>query len=176
LTATESDRLSRDDRLTLCLLGFFVVIAGSVELYYLLDLHSIAHNTDPLAEGLRFYGRSDRVYAGHGDTSLAVALEGINVFVTQPLNVILAWAIIRRKAYRHPLQLTVSAYVTYSVVLYLTVQSVSGYRYMQHKSVLAYLVLYVANLPWLAGYGYLAHHSFTALLAPWRRSRTGQRA
>jgi hypothetical protein len=157
-------RLSTDDKLTLCLLGFFVTIAFTLELYFIVYAQSIPERSDLIAEGFTLYGKADGAYAGIGDVNLPIALETINVFVTQPLNLLLAWAIVAKKRWRQPLQLTVSAYLVYSVVLYFWLQSVSGYEYMTDKSALAFLLLYGANLPWLAGYGYMAYRSFTAVL------------
>jgi cholestenol Delta-isomerase len=151
------------DLAAVCLLGFFILASLSIELYYVLNVHTLPERTDLFAKAYALYGKADRAYDGYGDVSVPLALETINVFVTQILNLILVWAIVRRKAFRHPLQLTVSAYVTYSVVFYLWLQQVSHYQAMPHRTVAAYLILVLANLPWLAGYLYLGYQSFLAI-------------
>ena len=156
-------RLPAGDVFAVCLLGFFILAALSIELYYILNVHTLPERTDLFAKAYAWYGKADRTYDGYGDVSVALALETINVFVTQILNLILVWAIVGRKVFRYPLQLAVSAYVTYSVVFYQWLQQVSHYENMPHKTVEAYL-LFLANLPWLAGYGYLGYRSFLVIL------------
>ncbi|MFI1400737.1 EXPERA domain-containing protein, partial [Streptomyces sp. NPDC020681] len=134
------------------------------ELYFILNVHTLPERSDLLAKAFALYGKADAAYAGHGDVSVPLALETINVFITQILNIALGWAIIRRKSFRHPLQLVVSAYVSYSVILYFWLQHISSYRAMEERTVASFLLLYLANLPWLAGYGYLASRSFVAIL------------
>jgi hypothetical protein len=163
-TGTPHARLPTGDLFAVNLLGFFILSALSIELYYILNVHTLPERMDLFAKAYALYGKADRTYDGYGDVSVALALETINVFVTQILNLILAWAIVRRKAFRYPLQLAVSAYVTYSVVFYLWLQQVSHYENMPHRTVEAFLLLLLANLPWLAGYGYLGYRSFLVIL------------
>ncbi len=149
--------MSRRDKATLGLLGFFFVVASTIELYFVVAhdrlVAAAAHN--PLAWLLSIYGPADSAYFA-APSPLALALEGINVFVTQPVGIALAYAIVRRRAWRWPLQLAVGAYVTYSVVLYFLVAYVSGLAGMRERSVASFAIFYGANLPWLAGYAWIA--------------------
>ena len=119
--------MSRRDKATLALIGFFFVIASTIELYFLVAHGRLvaAASHHPLAWLLSLYGPSDRAYFD-APSSLALSFEGLQVAVTQPLGAALAYAIVRRRAWRWPLQLAVGAYVTYSVILYFLVAHVSG--------------------------------------------------
>ena len=149
--------MARRDKVTLALLGFFFVIGCTIELYFIVAHRELvaaaAHN--PLAWLLSLYGPSDRAYFA-APSALALSLEGLNVFVTQPLGLVLAYAIVKKRAWRWPLQLAVGAYLAYSVVLYFLVAQVSGFADMAPHSFRTFSVFYAANLPWLAGYGWMA--------------------
>jgi hypothetical protein len=149
--------MARRDKVTLALLAFFFVIGFTIELYFVVAHRGLvaaaAHN--PLAWLLSLYGPSDRDYFA-SPSALALSLEGINVFVTQPLGVVLAYGIVKRRAWRWPLQLAVGAYLAYSVVLYFLIAQISGFAGMERHSARAFIVFYAANLPWLIGYGWMA--------------------
>ena len=149
--------MSRRDKATLALLGFFFVIGFTIELYFIVEhrvlVAAAAHN--PFAWLLSLYGPSDRDYFS-APSSLALSLETLNVFVTQPLGLVLAWAIVRRRPWRWPLQLAVGSYLAYSVVLYFLNAQVSGFAGMEGRSFRTFAVFYAGNLPWLVGYGWLA--------------------
>ena len=150
--------MARRDKVTLALLGFFFVIGFTIELYFIVahrGLVAAASAHQPLAWLLSLYGPSDRDYFA-APSSLALTLEGLNVFVTQPLGLVLAWGIVRRRPWRWPLQLTVGAYLAYSVVLYFVNAQVSGFASMEERSFRTFAVFYAANLPWLIGYAWLA--------------------
>ncbi len=139
------------------LLGFFLIVAVTLELYFIVchrDLPARAH-TQLFARLFALYGAADRAYF-HPVSPLALTLEGINVFLMQPLCLLLIYAIVRRRAYRWPLQLGIGAYLSVSVVLYFVVGVVSGYDGMARRSAGTYGLFYGANLPWLLGYGWLA--------------------
>lgn len=152
-----SRRLSRRDKVTLALLGFFCAIAATIELYFVVAHRGLvaaaAHN--PLAWLLSLYGPSDRDYFA-APSSLALSLEGLNVFVTQPLGLLLAWGIVRHRTWRWPLQLAVGSYLAYSVVLYFLNAQVSGFAGMSARTFRTFAVFYAANLPWLVGYAWMA--------------------
>ncbi|HEX2314826.1 MAG TPA: emopamil-binding family protein [Thermomonospora sp.] len=157
-------RLSREDRVSITLLLFFVLMAVTIELYFVVHHRDLPQRDDLFARLYEIYGAGDQAYYGRGDVHVPFALETINVFVTQVLNGILIWAIVRRRPYRHPLQLAVSSYVAYSVVLYFWIAHVSGYPGMPEKDWWGYLIFYAPNLPWLLGHLYLAHRSFGAIV------------
>ena len=156
--------LPRKDRLILGLLGFFILVACTVELYWVLYADQLVarSQTDLLAYGFSFYGEADRAYYDRV-TPFTKGLETLNVFVTQWLNLWLGYAILKRKPYRYALQLTLGAYLTYSVVLYFWAAHLSGYEGMQQRSLYAFVMFIVPNLPWLVGYLYLGCDAFRAI-------------
>jgi hypothetical protein len=149
--------MSRRDRITVGLLGFFVFIAFTLELYFLACHRDLPARTGTqlFARLFALYGTADRAYFDPV-SPLALALEGINVFLMQPLSLLLIYATIRQRAYRWPLQLAIGAYLALSVVLYFLVGIVSGYDGMTERSGKTFALFYGANLPWLIAYGWLA--------------------
>jgi ABC-type Co2+ transport system permease subunit len=157
--------MSRRDVATLGLLGFFFAVAMSIELYYLVAhdrLVAAAAAHHPLALLLALYAPADRAYL-EAPSPLTLALEGINVVVTQPLGGLLAFAIVRRRWWRWPLQLAIGAYVAYSVVLYFTVGALSAFAGMSQRSVGTFAMYFGANLPWLAGAAWMSWEAARAL-------------
>lgn len=149
--------MSRRDRVTIGLFVFFGLVAVTVELYFLVhhrELVALA-STQWLAHLFSIYGIADRGYYD-AVSPLALALEGINVFVMQPLCALVVYAIVRGRGWRWPLQLAVGSYLSVSVVLYFAVAVVSGYADMAQHSGAAFALFYGANAPWLVGYGWLA--------------------
>ncbi len=162
--------MTRRDKVTLGLLGFFFLIGVTIELYFIVahrDLVAAAPH-HRLAWLLSLYGPSDQAYFAH-PSALALSLEGLNVFITQPLGIVIAYALVRRRWWRWPLQLVVGSYLAYSVVLYFTEAQVSGFANMSERSARSFIVFYAANLPWLLGYAWLAWDAgreIAARLAP----------
>lgn len=174
MTATrEGDArpLSTADKVTLGLIGFFVLMGWTIELYFILHYRDIREQTGFFARCYAIYGAGDQAYFGRGDIYVPLALETLNVFFTQGLNLLTAWAIVKRRPWRHPLQLLVSSYLTYSVVFYFWVNHVSGYANMPEKTAWAFFIFWVPNLPWLLGHGWMAWQSFVALTAKMRAAR-----
>ena len=156
--------MSRSDRITLGLLTFFLCIAFSLELYWLVcrDELVIRAPQELFARLFQIYGDADRAYYDRV-SALAIGLEGINVYFTQLLNVWLMVAIVARKHYRHLLQLVLGSYLTYSVILYFWAAHVTGYPDMRYQSAYTFFLFYAPNLPWLLGYAYMAWDSIRAL-------------
>lgn len=149
--------MSRRDRFRVALLAFFLIIGWTLELYFLVhhaDLPARAR-TQLFARGFRLYGLADRGFYDRV-TPFVLALEGLNVFVMQPLCALLIYAIARRRAFRWPLQLAIGSYLSLSVLIYYLVGQLSGYEMMREPSAAAFALYYGANLPWLVGYGWLA--------------------
>ena len=169
--------MSRSDRVTLGLLTFFLCIAFSLELYWLVFRDELVTRAphELFARLFQIYGDADRAYYDRV-SALAIGLEGINVYFTQLLNVWLAYAIIARKHYRHVLQLIVASYLAYSVILYFWCAHVVGYPDMRYKSAYTYFLFYVPNFPWLFGYAWMAWISARALNARMRGAGTGETA
>ena len=156
--------MRRRDVATLGLLGFFLAVAMTIELYFVVarDHLAAAAQHHPLARLLALYGPADREYFPR-PSPLALAFEGFNVFVTQPLGLALAYAIVRRRWWRWPLQLGIGAYLTYSVVLYFVVGGVSGFAGMSQHTAGTFALYFGANLPWLAGGAWLTASAARAL-------------
>jgi hypothetical protein len=163
--------MTRRDKATLAILGFFFAIAVTIELYFVVahrHLVADAAARHPLAQLLAIYGPADRGYFA-APSPLALALEGLNVFVTQPLGVVLAYGIVTGRAWRWPLQLAVGSYLAYSVVLYFLVAAVSNFGDMSGRTPGLFALYFGANLPWLVGAGWMAWsaaHEIDRRLAP----------
>lgn len=155
--------LSRSDKITLALLAFFVLMAFTIELYFILHYRDIREQHHFFARAYAIYGAGDHAYYGRGDIHVPLALESLNVFFTQGLNLLLAWGIVKTRAWRHPLQLLVSSYLTYSVIFYFWVNHVSGYVNMPEKTPWAFFIFIAPNLPWLLGHAWMAWQSFVVL-------------
>jgi hypothetical protein len=168
--ADRSERLplTRADRVTIGLLGFFMVMAFTIELYFILHYRDVREQTGVFARAYAIYGAGDQAYYGRGDLYVPLALETINVFFTQGLNALLIWAIVKGRAYRHPLQLVVSAYLAYSVLLYFWIAHVSDYANMPVRGAWGYFIFYVPNLPWLLAHLWMGQQSFAAILRRFR--------
>lgn len=156
--------MSRRDRLILGLLCFYILIAFSLELYWLIYRDELVARAphELFARLFQIYGDADRAYYDRV-SALAIGLEGINVYFTQILNVLLMYAIVARRYWRHTLQLLVGSYLAYSVILYFYAAHVTGYPDMRYQSTYTFFLFYAANLPWLLGYGYMAYDSIRAI-------------
>jgi len=161
--------LTAKDKGIVVLLVFFLLVAFSLELYWILRADSLAiRSTDEwIAYLYSIYGEADRAYYD-SVTPFTLGLETINVFGTQILNLWLIWAILQNRAYRYALQLTLGSYLTYSVLLYFWVFHLSGYADMKHQNPSTFFLLIVPNVPWLVGYFYLAYDAFRAIVTTGR--------
>jgi cholestenol Delta-isomerase len=147
--------VTRRDKATLWLIAFFVTVALTIEVYWLLHASVLPATDSWLARGFRFYGIGDRGYYDQVSW-FEVGLESFHVGFTVPIYLWLGYAIATRRSYRWPLQLCVGSYVAYSVVLYFTAKHVTGYAQMQQHDLEGFLILIVPNLPWLLGHLWLA--------------------
>jgi len=93
----------------------------------------------------------------------SLAQERLNVYVTTLVNAWLIVAIVRRARHRHPLQLTLGAYLSYSVILYYYAAHVAGYPGMQHHTAVNVALFYLITLPWLLAHAWLAWDSWAAI-------------
>jgi hypothetical protein len=152
------------DRVIVGLLAFFTLFNLTLDLWYVLHARELEALVGQhwLADLWAFYARADRFWIV-GDWSLAQ--ESINVFVTTVVNVWLIVAIRRRAPYRHALQLTLGAYLSYSTVLYFQAAHVGGYPGMAERTVANLALFYGATMPWLIGHAYMAWDSFRAITA-----------
>ena len=164
LSGRPAGRLPAKDRVIIGLLVFYLFFAFTWELYFLYWHDQLPARTarDFLGFTWAWYGEADRTYYDPV-SPFTLSLEGIQVFFTVWLEVWLIGAILKRKSYRHPLQLTISAYVAYSVILYFTVNHVSGYAGMKEKDLAHFALFFSPNLPWLIGHAYMTYDSITAI-------------
>jgi len=158
------------DKVTLVLLAFFMSVALTLEAYWLLFHNSMEGRTDIFARLLQIYWPADRTYRIPGysvEKSFTLALESVNV-ASQALNVWLVFAILRRRYYRHPLQLALSACIGYGAFLYLYVAHLSGYAVFADRTFFSFSLFYLVNMPWLLGYGWMAGESIRAIARRFR--------
>ena len=167
--------LPRRDRVTLAVLGFFFVVATTVELYFL-----IAHDHLPAGASSNFIARmfppllarrSRLLRAGVAAGGGARGVERVRDAAARP-----AARLRHRAAARgYPLQLALGSYLAYSVVLYF-VEQVSGYVNMAARTPTTLALFFGANAPWLIGYGWLALDAArVGGGALWRVARGGAR-
>ncbi len=161
-------RRSTEDRITLGFLAFSFLLAFTLELYFVLHFQDIGGRRDVFARLFQIYGAGDRAYAGEGDVYFPFALETIHLTVTQVLSAGVTVGVLRNRPYRYPLQLVVSSYVTYSVVLYFWRAVVGGHENMPERGAWNYFIFYAPNLPWLLGNLLLARYAFRAILLRFR--------
>ncbi|MBP2400929.1 EXPERA domain-containing protein [Streptomyces syringium] len=163
-TPVRRPALGPGDRLVLGFLAFSLTVALSLELYFVLHFQDMHERHDLFARGFQLYGAGDRTYSGQGDIYLPFALETINVFLVQILNCALGYAIVRPRAWRHPLQLAIGSYLSGSVVIYFWHAHAAGYPDMPEHRFWNYVLFYTPNLPWLVGNLWMSAASFGALV------------
>jgi hypothetical protein len=156
--------LPKKDWVILGMQAFFFLMAVTVELYWVIYSRELVarSRTDLLARLFSYYGRADSAYFDTV-TPFTHGLETIQVFVTQPLNLWLIYAIVKRRPYRHALQLTIASYLTYSVILYFWTAHLSGYASMRDHDPQTILLFALPNMPWLLGHIYMAYDSIRAI-------------
>jgi hypothetical protein len=150
------------------IIGFlvFCMLVAPLELYWIIFRAEVAGRTDVMARLLSIYWPADRTYRdGILDNAQAftLSLESVNACFSQFLNVALVWAILKRKQWRHSLQLTLSTYTFYGTFLYFYVAHLSGYTVMAQHTTGNFLLFYITNLPWFFGYAYMMYDSIVAI-------------
>jgi hypothetical protein len=160
--------LSTRDRGIIAMLVFFSLFNVTLDLYYVWNASRLEAmvTTDVLARLWAFYAAADRFWVV---APWSFAQEWLNVFATTAVNVWLVWAIVKRRPYRHALQLTLGSYLTYSVILYFLAAHVSGYAGMREVTVPWLAFFYAVTLPWGLGHAYMAWDSYTAITDRFRR-------
>lgn len=154
--------LTGRDRVILGLLVFFTLFNVTLDLYLVVHWREIPRRvaTDPIAALWAIYAVADDTWIV---TPWSAAQEALNVFVTSFVNLWLIWAILKRRPYRHALQLTLGSYLTYSVVHYCLANHLGGYAGMRQPGVFAFLLFYGSLIPWFFGHLYMAWDSFVAI-------------
>ena len=156
---------TRDARIV-CLLIFFIAADLIIDLRWVLNhdrLPQIA-STDWIGAMYRTYAVADRGYYDRVGM-FELALETINVSVTQVMNFGLLAAIFLRSAARYPLQLALGSYVAYSVLIDYWVAAASGYPNMPQHTPYAFFLFYAASSPWLLGHLYFVYDAARAVNA-----------
>jgi hypothetical protein len=164
-TGERTNALPTKDRVIVGLLVFFILIAVTLELYWLIFHDSMLQRTDIFAKLLSIYWPCDRTYRDPGmDNAIAftMGVESLNVLM-KPLDVLLIWAIVKRKPWRHSLQLPLAMCLAYGTILYYYVAHLSGYLVFTVHAPYVYWMFYGINAPWLIGYGYLVYDSCRAI-------------
>ena len=154
-------RLAARDRAALWLIGFFAVIAYTLELIWLYHAFDWPMQNGFLATMARYYGMGDRAYWDQ-PSYFEVGLESFNVFFIVSSELWLGYAVVRRRAYRWPLQLCIGGYLTYSVLYYFTVKL--AFPQMETPDAASYAILILPNLPWLFGGAWLAWNAGAVIL------------
>lgn len=140
--------LAANEKASLWVIAFFAVIAYTLELLWLYHAFDWPTQTGIWATMARYYGMGDRAYWDQ-PSYFEVGLESFNVFFIVSSELWLAYAILRRRAYRWPLELCIGGYLTYSVIYYFTVKI--AFPQMFTEDIASYAMLIVPNLPWLFG-------------------------
>jgi hypothetical protein len=149
------------------ILGFLVLffVVSFLEGYWLLHHNEMESRTDFAARLLKIYWPMDYTFRipGYGmEKAVTLSVESINTCVSQWFNLLLIWAIVKRKAWRHPLQMILATYTAYGTVLYYYVAHLSGYKVMAEKTPMNLFLFYLINAPWLIFCIYMVYDSVRA--------------
>lgn len=139
-----------------------MVVAWTLELYFVLFASSLASRTDFMARLWSYYASADHAYFDRV-TREEYGLETFHVFFTQWIHAWLIYAILKRASYRYSFQLAVGTCVTFSTCLYLLSKHLSGYADMTQVTTSNLLKLYLINGPWALGNFYLAWDAARAI-------------
>lgn len=159
--------LSAKDKTIIAFMLFFTAVALTLELYWLIFNQVMESRTDVFAQLFALYWPADYNYRVSGlppEKAFTLSVESVNVFVTPWLSVALIWAILKHRRYRYALQLFVATYTFYGTFLYYSIHYVSNYAMFEYKGPYTYLMLYVANLPWLGGYAWIALDAYREIV------------
>jgi hypothetical protein len=164
---SDAEALPTKDKVTIGLIVFFALVAFTLEAYFLIFNQTLEQRSDLFVKALSLYWPADYTYRISGfplEKCFTFALESVNTCVTQLISFVLVYAILKRKPYRHALQLTVATYTFYGTFLYYYVAHLSGYKVFAYKGAYPYLMFYLANLPWFAAYLWMAWESYRAIV------------
>ena len=160
--------MSGRDRAIVAMLLCFSLFNVTLDLYFVWHpgrLPSMVA-TDWAAWLWSLYADADRLWIV---APWSLAQEALNVYVTTFVNIWLVYAIVKRRPWRHALQLTLGAYLSYSVVLYFLAGHVSGYAGMRERTLPLLAFFYGVTLPWLLAYAFMAWDSFRAITSRFAR-------
>ena len=165
-------RLKPVNRISLALVGFFLLFAVTVDFYWLANHDRLPRlAADHWMAGIyRTYATADRAYYDRPG-KLEVALETMNVYVTPLFYAALLYGLLRRRPWRYAVQLAVGSWVAYSVLLDFWVAILGGYPGMQFHTFANFFKFYSANAPWLLGHLYLVADAARAIVPVLRQAR-----
>ena len=150
------------DRGAIVLIIFFMAVAWTLELYFVIFADRLPSRADFLGRLWSYYAPADHAYYDRV-TREEYGLESFHVFITQWVHGWLLYAILKRARYRDTLQLAVGSCVCFSTCVYLLSKHLSGYADMTPVNSGNLLLLYSANAPWLLGNLWLAWDSASAI-------------
>jgi hypothetical protein len=162
-------RLTTKDRVIVALLVFFSIFNVTLDWAFVRRGVEIPRlvGRDWAADVWAIYADADRFWIA---APWSLAQESFNVFVTTLVNVALIVGILRRAPWRHPLQLTLGAYLAYSCLQYFLAGHLSGYEGMRARTLWAFAMFYGSTLPWLAAHAWFAADSFAAITRRFERA------
>ena len=168
--AIEVVPLTVRDKVIVSFLGLFLVVSV-LEAYWVVFHNEMEHRTDIFARLLSIYWPADSTYRipGYGpEKAFTLSLESMNTFVFQWFNVALIYAIVKRRPWRHALQVVLATCIGYGTVLYYYVAHLSGYAVFERRTVGVFLLFYLVNAPWLLGPAYMVVDSCRAVTRAFR--------
>ena len=171
----ETDRatLPLRDKMIIAFLGLFLLVS-ILEAYWLIYHNQMEQRTDLLARLLSIYWPADKTYriAGYGpDKAFTLSVESVNTVISQWFNIALIYAIVKRKPWRHALQVVLATYTGYGTFLYYYVAHLSGYAVFERRTVGVFLMFYLINAPWLLGCAYMVYDSCRAMTQAFRATQ-----
>jgi len=165
--STHAAGLPAKDKVIIGLIVAFTAVALTLELYWVIFNQEMESRSDLFARALAIYWPADYTYRVPGypiEKAFTLSLERVNSLLTPILSALLIWAILTRKRYRYPLQLTIATYTCYGTFLYFSVAHISGYAVFEYESAYTYLMFYLTNLPWLVGYGWIGWDAYREIV------------
>jgi hypothetical protein len=156
------------DKVSIVMLVFCVSVGWTIEGFWLFHHNSMEQAHGILRDLLATYWPADRTFREPGypvEKCFTLALEHMNVFVTQPLGLWLIYAIATGKRYRYVLQLIVATYTSYGTFLYCYVAHLSGYQVFAYRGGYPMFLFYAANAPWIVIYAWLIYDASRHLIS-----------
>jgi hypothetical protein len=150
------------DRAIIAMLAFFSVFNVTLDLALVRRGRALPElvGRDWAADLWSFYAGADRFWVA---APWSLAQEWFNVYVTTLVSLVLIAGIVRHARWRHPLQLALGAYLSYSCLQYFLVGHLSGYEGMREHTALAFVLFYGLTVPWLAAHAWMAWDSFVVI-------------
>jgi cholestenol Delta-isomerase len=155
-------RLGAKDRAMVGLLAFFSAFNVTLDLALVRRGRALPSlvGRDWIADLWSWYAEADRFWVA---SPWSLAQEWFNVWVTTLVNLGLIAGIVTGAPWRHPLQLALGAYLSYSCLQYFLVGHLGGYEGMRARTPMTFAMFYGLTLPWLAAHAWLAWDAFVVI-------------